>query len=221
MQIDKTRATLFAEAFTVQMPQPVFPTITHVNVFPHNDFIIASCPNTKNLSGHEFSKSRGTRTSINEHSYSLLLKATKLEQLTSLMLDDSVTSELMEALHGAVPNISNISLSSYRLGMKFEELIDHIVKFQSLQFLSFPRMACLHVGYNPPRCGNAYMGPGGAELSRKLAKQRKEIEDRLARMILGEIGGRCKRVREVGFGSSRCRIKVNEEGKKELDWWTE
>jgi len=65
------------------------------------------------------------------------------------------------------------------------------------------------------------MGPGGAELSRKLAKQRKEIEDKLARMILGGIGGRCKRVREVGFGSSRCRIKVNEEGKKELDWWTE
>jgi len=69
------------------------------------------------------------------------------------------------------------------------------------------------VGYDPHRSE-------GAEPS-KLSVQRKEIEDRLARVLLGEIGGRCKILNEVGFGSSRCRIKGSEEGKKELDWSVE
>ncbi|KAK7462842.1 hypothetical protein VKT23_007418 [Stygiomarasmius scandens] len=216
MQIEETYAKRFAEALSFQTFQPaVFPTVERVTVYPYNDFIIDCCPNTTNLSGFNFSHSRPGKT-YSETPYILLSRARSLKQLTSLTLYDTVTAELMEALYDAVPNISTIVLQSNSryFGMKFEELLDHIIKFQSLQILSLPGITGLGVGYDP------HLGSEGAEPS-KLSMQRREIEDRLARMLLGEIGGRCKRLNEVGFGSSRCRIKGNEEGKKELDWWVE
>jgi hypothetical protein len=41
----------------------------------------------------------------------------------------------------------------------------------------------LGVGFDPPRCGNAYMGPGGDELRKRVHEQRERADELVSRSV--------------------------------------
>lgn len=55
----------------------------------------------------------------------------------------------------------------------------------------------MDVGFNPPRRGNAYMGPCGAELLRRVQEEMETANKRVADIVFG---GRAKAVVTRGRG---------------------
>lgn len=75
--------------------------------------------------------------------------------------------------------------SSLTILMAFQDHINAFNSFKHLKSLSLPSVSDLGMGYDPPRCGNAYFGNPG--LVDRLKKQKDEIIVRLMHGINVEV----------------------------------
>ncbi len=66
-----------------------------------------------------------------------------------------------------------------------QALIPILSQFKKLKTLGLVDASSLDVGFNPPWCGNAYMGPGGAEVLRRVHEQRETANRRVGDMVFG------------------------------------
>ncbi len=66
-----------------------------------------------------------------------------------------------------------------------QALIPILSQFKKLKTLGLVGASSLDVGFNPPWCGNAYMGPGGAELLRRVQEEMEEANKCVADMVFG------------------------------------
>ncbi|KAE9384906.1 hypothetical protein BT96DRAFT_950237 [Gymnopus androsaceus JB14] len=172
----------------------VFPAVKNVIVGPYNDYIVAHCPNTENLAGQEIRihsrKARMMYRTPNEHSYRLIHQACSLKNLKCFVLRDRYTAKLMEDLHKSIPHIHTLILEFGPHGaFSFQDFVSNISRFRHLKVLGLAGPSQLHVGFNPPHCGNAYFGPRGVQLREAVKKQGKEATEHVAYEVYNKCPG--------------------------------
>jgi hypothetical protein len=70
----------------------------------------------------------------------------------------------------------------------------------NLHTLALASASDLRVGFDPPGCGNVYMGPGGKEHLAQVIQEGKEAEKKVAGMVCDAIGPHLKQL-WVGDGT--------------------
>ncbi|KAK0203013.1 hypothetical protein DFS33DRAFT_948570 [Desarmillaria ectypa] len=76
---------------------------------------------------------------------------------------------MLLAVYDAIPSIATLTLGGARVIDSLLALI--LSQFKKLKTLGLVDTSSLHVGFNPPRCGNVYIGPNGDEIRRKVEAQ--------------------------------------------------
>ncbi|KAI0814750.1 hypothetical protein BC629DRAFT_1466897, partial [Irpex lacteus] len=82
------------------------------------------------------------------------------------------------ALLKAIPKIKTLVLPC-GIWTSFEEYVSQLSRFRFVEVLGVADSANLNVGFCPPRCGNAYRGPRGAELRERVRKEGEDADKRV------------------------------------------
>ncbi|KAF5350405.1 hypothetical protein D9758_012487 [Tetrapyrgos nigripes] len=217
--INEDRAHLFRDAFSRH--NLAFPTVKQLIVGPYNDFAVKLCPNTDYLSVNDWvwlhSKKAGPSR---EHSFNLIKEARTLPHLKVFIIMERWSEKLLEALYDAVPRIQILVIPASIL-MDFENFVMHLSRFRHVEILSIPCASQLRLGFNPPRCGNIYMGPRGGEVRKRVEQQGQAAQERAAT----EIFDKCPLLKELWFDG---HVKVTQKDydglgkrKRELEYDSE
>jgi hypothetical protein len=77
----------------------------------------------------------------------------------------------------------------------------------------------LNVGFNPPGCGNIYMGPGGDELLKQVAAEGRTAAESVAKLVFQT----CAPLKRLWVGDrSRAEVLRDEEGNAiDIKWYYE
>jgi len=215
--INEDRAHLFERSFLKHVV--LFPTVRRVVVSPYNDYLVSHCPNAEIVSVNDWvwlhsQKAATTR----EHSFNLMKRVATLKGLKCFVMKEWWTEELLEALHEAIPNIKTLIIPC-SIAMSFETYVSCMSRFRHVEVLSIPSSADLRVGFSPPRCGNAYMGPGGDEVRKRVDEQRKQAEEHVASTLFQRIPS----LKELWFDIyTKATMEENSselgKRKRELQW---
>ena len=175
------------------------------------DFAVQLCPNATTISNNGWSwlHTKAGKSSGQEHTRALIKAAGRAPKIANLELMNWWTIDLVEAIHEAVPYIPRLSLDggSYQGGIA--HFIPTLSRFKRLEFLALANAHALGVGFSPPRCGNAYMGPHGKEVRERVNHQRQQAEMRVAKMV----GPACPVLKELWIGDqTRVEVVRNDDG---------
>jgi hypothetical protein len=207
ISVPEYHTDVFAEAFETAKLQ--MPNVTTLVLGCYCGFVANHTPNTTTLSSDGWAFLHTKRGAEANWAYSdlyndgpadnilggagaamnLIQAASKLPQLTYFEMDQWWRVSVLEQLHKHAPQISRLGMPGGRYFDSFEALLPTLAKFENLDELILASAANLKVGFEPPWCGNAYMGPGGEELARKVEKEGKEAEEMVARGVFGSLAG--------------------------------
>ena len=87
---------------------------------------------------------------------------------------------------------------NYNANDGLQEFLPALSRFRNLQKLALAGVHCLNVGFDPPDCGNAYMGPGGDEYLQQVKREGEEAELRVAHMVFPV----CASLQELWIGTT-------------------
>ncbi|KAK0457781.1 uncharacterized protein EV420DRAFT_1547359 [Desarmillaria tabescens] len=159
--IDEKQAQTFEDKFI--MPHIEIPTVTTLMVGAYCDFMVRLCPNVEHLATYGWIWLHSRR--------GLIAVASEAKMLKHFEMNEWWSANLLQAVYDAMPSIQNLTLDGGPLRGTLQDLVPILSQFKTLKKLGLVDASCLHVGFNPPRCGNAYMGPNGAEVRRKRLHQ--------------------------------------------------
>ncbi|KAL8785819.1 MAG: hypothetical protein Q9213_003126 [Squamulea squamosa] len=174
---------------TFNKSKPSFPSVRNLVLGPHMDWIIAMCPNVTTVSSYDW---RWLRFNVdgkysNRHSADLIKSAGQAKMLRHFEMQERWSWELLEAVYEAMPMIQSLAMPVGGSRDGIDILLPTLSRFRHLTSLVLPDASSLNVGFDPPWCGNAYMGPGGQELARRVETERKQAEEMIARMVSGQM----------------------------------
>ncbi|KAF8908020.1 hypothetical protein CPB85DRAFT_1310476 [Mucidula mucida] len=163
---------------------------------PSSHIFVRLCPNARyisNLDKASFSYGSEERA---RKLYDLLHLAPKLD---SLEITSSWSTSTLQELRNAAPNVSRLLLNGGLLNrsLNIYSLIPVFASFPTLKILRVMSLSRLGVGYDPPRCGNSYMGSHGAQLRERLERQCHESTEKVATAVFDA----CKQLVELWLGS--------------------
>ncbi|KZV92235.1 hypothetical protein EXIGLDRAFT_718615 [Exidia glandulosa HHB12029] len=102
-------------------------------------------------------------------------------RVTKLDILDMGHGDEMEDFVKYLPHITELAIESRYFDVKLD--LARLASLQSLTSLHLPPLSSLNLGYNPPWCGNAYMGPNGQKLRERLNKQEEEAKRQAKRIV--------------------------------------
>ena len=188
------------------------PTVRTLVVGPFCDFAVSLCPNVDTISSngwvwlHPKSADRSART----HTRRLIAAVGEVGvTLKRFEMMERWTVDLVEGLHDALPNLPRLSLygGSYRGGIA--AFIPVLSRFECLEYLALSGPSKLGVGFEPPRCRNAYSGPHGEALRERVKREGEEANAKVANMVALA----CAKLKELWIGeSTRVEILRDEQG---------
>ena len=210
IEIPPEHARLFHEAFLrggVNLP-----SVHTVVVGPCMEWIISMCPNVAAISTRDLwlntnPKGKDKRS----HSYDLITAASEAKYLQHFEMNERWHSPMLQAVVVAMPHISSLAMTGTLRGVPpgIKECLPLLASFTNLKTLATVPTPHLGVGFNPPFCGNAYQGEGGAELRRKV----KEEESKATRMVAEMVFKACQHLETLWIGSNnRATVTRNEDG---------
>ncbi|KAK7458797.1 hypothetical protein VKT23_009803 [Stygiomarasmius scandens] len=217
--INENRAPLFGNAFA--QANFSLPSVKRLLVGPYNEYAINHCPNVECISVNGFvwlhSRKGGQER---EHSLNLMQCASTLSNLKCFMMREYWNEKLLIALHEAIPTIKILVLPCGLRGIRFEDFVVHLSRFRQVETLSIPDASQLGIGFTPPRCGNIYRGPRGAEIHKNVQRQRKEAQEHAASVIFDK----CPWLKELWFDTNtrvtmKRRDGLRDSEKGELEWY--
>ncbi|KAL8771538.1 MAG: hypothetical protein Q9209_002980 [Squamulea sp. 1 TL-2023] len=195
-----------------------FPSACALVLGPHMDWIIAMCPNVTTVSSHDW---RWLHSNVdgkysNRHSADLIKSAGQAETLRHFRMHARWPREQLEAVYKAMPMIQSLSMLVGGSRDGIEGLLPTLSRFRDLTSLVLPDVSSLNVGFSPPWCGNAYMGPGGEELARQVERQGRQAADMVARMVFANL----PKLEElwVGDHSKAIITRTNTGEVSEISW---
>ena len=211
LQIPERLTSLFADE--IAKDGITLPRVHTLVVGPYCDFAVSICPNVTAISNYGL---RSFRTSLRSEldkqpTRNLIKAAGAAPNVTNLEITEWWQVELVEAIHEALPHLPSLSLQVEvgDFGRGIADFIPALSRFEHLEHLALPDAYILHVGFNPPRCGNAFMGPGGMELAKQVAQEGRNAEERAAKMVASSI----PRLKDVWIGDmARAEVVRNEDG---------
>lgn len=77
-----------------------------------------------------------------------------------------------------------------------QELLPILSRFNNLHYLALPDTASLGVGFDPPGCGNVYMGPGGEEFREQVIAEGRRYTIKAVDMVFAA----CSKLRDLWIG---------------------
>jgi hypothetical protein len=90
---------------------------------------------------------------------------------------------------------SDFTLADFS-NLPWQELLPILSRFTNLQYLALPDTASLGVGFNPPGCGNVYMGPGGEEYRQQVREEGRRYTIKVVDMVFPV----CPALRDLWIG---------------------
>ena len=191
------------------------PTLRILKLAPYTDFLLAHCPNLIAASHIDWRWIHGTREgdTRHQHSLNLISAASHAPKLQHLALMFWWRLDMLEAVYSALPNIPSLAMIGGQYHDKLPNLLPLLAKFQHLKVLTTANVAEIGIrGYNPPRCGNAYMGPGGKKLREQVQGQMERAQVKAAVMVFEA----CKGLEVLWLGdATRCTVVRGKEGSVE------
>lgn len=191
---------LFEEAF--RQAELVMPSVDVLVVGPYCEFIVAGCPNVSMISTNGWQWLHSDRTREHgrnrDHSMRLIKAAGAASELRHFEMMEWWEIFLLEALLEATPNISSMGMDGGDYRASIEEFLPTLSRFQNLRTLALAGAHSLHIGFDPPRCGNAYRGPRGNEYRQQVISKGKEAEKKVAHMVFPV----CANLKELWIGDS-------------------
>ena len=187
------------------------PAVRTLVVGPFCDFAVQLCPNVTTVSSNGWS---GLHTKLGgysdrAHTRDLIKAAGKAPKVTRLEIMEWWQVDLVEAIHKALPHLTNLALDggSYKAGIA--AFVPVLSRFQDLEYLALANASALGVGFNPPTCGNIYMGCGGKKAREQIDKRRRGAVEKVAKMVAPV----CPRLKNLWIGdTTRVEIVRNEDG---------
>ena len=192
----------------------LLPTVDTLVVGAGCDFAIQHCPNVTAVAGngHRHYSLCG-KTEDQQPLLDLISAVADARKLSSLEIMAWWKPDLVRAIHDSAPQLQGLVLDAglysglYKHGIA--AFVSVISRFDYLEDLAVGSVSQLSVGFRPPRCGNAYRGPGGAEVRKRVKLDREAAEDKVAGMILPT----CPKLRNLWIGNStRVEVLRNEDG---------
>ncbi|KAI0095069.1 hypothetical protein BDY19DRAFT_64134 [Irpex rosettiformis] len=181
LTIEPKRVDLFVAALVKR--NVVFTSVRRLNIGHCADQVLDLFPNTVALGIHGLPY---RQTDVRGWNTGLIEALPRLPKLQSFYLDQtSYEDEIIDALLKAIPNIKTLVLPC-GIWSHFETFVSKLARFREVEVLGIADSSQLNVGFCPPRCGNAYMGPGGAELARRVRQQCDEANERVASTVFSQ-----------------------------------
>ena len=88
------------------------------------------------------------------------------------------------------------STSADLLKLPRQELLPVLSRFTNLRYLALPDTSSLGVGFDPPGCGNVYMGPGGEAYRQQVAEEGFRYTVKVVDMVFSA----CSKLRDLWIG---------------------
>lgn len=170
---------------TFQKANASFPSIQNLILGPHTDWVVAMCPNVETISTDDW---RWLHSNVggqwgHQHSTDLINSAGRAANLRHFEMTEWWTPAQLEQVYHMMPWISSLAMTDNTYGDGLEDLLPTLSRFQNLTSLVLADAINLHVGFNPPLCGNVYDGPHGEALLQEVIEEGKEADKKVARMI--------------------------------------
>ncbi|KAL8687075.1 MAG: hypothetical protein Q9224_005259 [Gallowayella concinna] len=197
---------------------PSFPSVRTLVLGPHMDWIIAMCPNLTTISSHDW---RWLHSNIdgkqsNRHSADFIKSAGQAKDLRYFEMQERWPRWQLEAVYEAMPMIQSLAMPVGG-GDGIKDLLPTLSRFKGLSSLVLPNVSSLGVGFSPPWCGNAYMGPGGEELALQVEAEGRQAAEMVARMVFGNVPS----LEELWVGDhSKANITRTDTGEIDEMSWT-
>ena len=173
----------FHQAF--QGSNVILPTVKTLILGPHMEWMVGVCPNVTTVSTRDYrwlhSNVDGDRK--RRHTYELIAAAGRASNLQHFEMMEWWKVEYLEAVLASIPFISSLAMTGGNYHDGLEKFIPTLSKFTNLKTLTLAGAHNLKVGFSPPGCGNAYMGKGGAEMRRRVGKQRQKANESVTRIM--------------------------------------
>jgi hypothetical protein len=95
-------------------------------------------------------------------------------------------AEQIEEVFAAIPWLKKLGMpgGEYR-GPFDDKYLEQLRKFENLEELILADVSNLHVGFDPPWCGNVYDGPEGEAYLQRVNQERLEASTAVANLVLG------------------------------------
>ncbi|SJL03450.1 uncharacterized protein ARMOST_06805 [Armillaria ostoyae] len=216
--IDEKQAQTFDDKFT--MAHIELPTVTNLMVGAYCDFMVRLCPNVEHVATFGWVWLHSRRGSMTrEHSFRLIAAAGDAKMLKHFEMNEWWSASLLHAVYDAMPSIQNLTLDGGPLRDGLQALVPILSQFKKLKKLGLVDASSLHVGFNPPRCGNVYMGPNGGEIRKKVQAQAEAARSRVADTVFGA----CINLEVLILGNRSKAIATRCPGGKirEIQWCVE
>ena len=172
---------------TFQKANTSFPSVRTLVLGPHMDWVIAMCPNVERISTHDW---RWLHSNVDgqyshQHSTDLINSAGQATNLRHFDMSEWWTLAQLENVHHAMPGISSLAMTGGMYNDRLEVLLPMLSRFQNLTSLVLAPAFNLHVGFDPPMCGNAFDGPDGEAYLQQVIEEGKEADEKVVRMVYG------------------------------------
>ncbi|KAL9602409.1 MAG: hypothetical protein Q9219_001832 [cf. Caloplaca sp. 3 TL-2023] len=178
---------IFRESF--EYAKACFPSVHALVLGPYMDWMIALCPNVKTISSHDW---RWLHCNVDgqypeSHSIGLIQSAGRATNLQHFEMINWWTVERLHTVHRAMPWIRSLAMPGGSYHDSIEDLLPTLTLFQDLTSLVLANVSLLKAGFNPPRCGNVYMRPGGEKRRQQVHEQGLQAEEKVAKMVFARL----------------------------------
>ncbi|KAL9631092.1 MAG: hypothetical protein Q9204_004394 [Flavoplaca sp. TL-2023a] len=206
---------IFKRAF--QTSNNSFESIRTLVLGPHLDWIIAKCPNAETISTRDW---RWLRSGVggghdHQHSTNLIKAAGRAKHLGRFELINRWKHAHLQAVFQAMPQIHTLAMPG---GLDYKDSLGEFLStlrlFGNLKVLALDGLRNLNVGFDPPWCGNAYMGPNGHLVRERVDREEIEGKKRVADMVFA----RLSKLEELWVGDCSRATVINTKFGNEIHW---
>lgn len=171
--------------------------VKEIVVGSYCDFAINHCPNVERVASNGWVFLHSKRGGYDKlHATKLIESAAKAPNLTYFEMNQWWRVSQLEEVLSEMPHIKRLAMPGGRYENPVTELYPIFAKFKHLEEVVLADASSLDVGFEPPWCGNAYMGPGGAELAARVAAEGEEARDNVAKAMFAA----CKPLKRLWVG---------------------
>ncbi|OCK79748.1 hypothetical protein K432DRAFT_382811 [Lepidopterella palustris CBS 459.81] len=189
---------------------------------PVSIFIVPMCPAVETIIMHTpyyDGIDQETEASVEAYKVQLIEALSSAKQLQRFEAAGSWSESDVNGLRIVAPNLKHLNMigGGYNgYASPLSAIFPALSQFEHLEHLDVETAFRLGMGYHPPFCGNAYMGPGGDELRKEVGERGVQTEEKVAQMAFSA----CKALKELWVGD-HARAVVVRDGKggiKDVKW---
>ena len=216
LNIPEYHTEVFRKAF--QKTNVTLPCVKTLVLGPHMDWVIAMCPNVERISsGGNWLHSNVDGDYKHRHSFELVRSAGTASNLKHLEVFEWWSEEHLDWVLQYTPWIESLAMPGGNYSSSIRKLLPTLSRLTNLKSLVLADASSLHVGFDPPGCGNCYMGPGGEQYRLQVAAEGRRATERVARTVFA----RLRTLKELWVGDySKAVVVRTASGAVEEVVWT-